>query len=307
MLDYLRPIAIFAKTIELGSFRRAAIALDLSPSVVSHHISQLEAQLGVALIYRSTRSLSLTYEGTLLFEAACTSSAVATDALDAVFARKGKAVGQLRVMISELLAASPFVADIAAFSRGHPEIELDLIFSGAQQRDLISDGIDVAVRMGPHPATNSVLRVRRLAEVRWLLVASEPYAATKPVPVHPQDLSDWNWLKLDPLPNPMQFTNGAGEIFTPNFNALLTSDGIVALYHLMKEGLGIAAFPDFIVQADIASGKFVNVLPDWRTEDVPVFLISPRSSGRESLRAYFLEFLEGRAKSRRDANKVAEK
>ena len=136
------------------------------------------------------------------------------------------------------------------------------------------------------------------------LVSETP---TKPVPVHPQDLSDWNWLKLDPLPNPMQFTNGAGEIFTPNFNALLTSDGIVALYHLMKEGLGIAAFPDFIVQADIASGKFVNVLPDWRTEDVPVFLISPRSSGRESLRAYFLEFLEGRAKSRRDANKVAEK
>lgn len=70
MLDQLRPMAVFAKTVEAGSFRAAAKALNLSPSVVSHHVAQLEARLGVALLYRSTRSLSLTPIGEKLFGAA---------------------------------------------------------------------------------------------------------------------------------------------------------------------------------------------------------------------------------------------
>ncbi|WP_274594863.1 LysR family transcriptional regulator [Parasedimentitalea marina] len=147
MLDQLRQIAIFAKTVDHGSFRAAAKALRLSPSVVSHHITQLEAQLGVALLYRSTRKLSLTRDGERLIGAARKMIDAAETGLHAVSDLAPQPSGELRVTAPAVLAQSTIVRRIAKFSIAYPGVRLALDFSDLR-REVIGEGIDVALRMG---------------------------------------------------------------------------------------------------------------------------------------------------------------
>ncbi|MEM9140585.1 MAG: LysR family transcriptional regulator, partial [Pseudomonadota bacterium] len=147
MLDQLRQIAIFAKTVDHGSFRAAARALDISPSVVSHHVTQLEERLGTALLYRSTRKLSVTEDGKRLLSNAHVMIDAAEAGLTAI-ADRGRALsGVLHVTVPAVLARSALVDRIAGFSRDHPNVHLMLDFSDAR-REVIGGGIDVAIRMG---------------------------------------------------------------------------------------------------------------------------------------------------------------
>src|SRR5262245_62935400 len=115
MLDQLKALAVFAKVVECASFREAARALGLSPSVVSHHVAALERGLGQALLYRSTRRLALTPEGEALYGAARAMVDAAERGLDAAGAHGGEPAGSLRVTAPAMLAETEFCGDIAAF------------------------------------------------------------------------------------------------------------------------------------------------------------------------------------------------
>ncbi|MCG9554509.1 LysR family transcriptional regulator [Vibrio sp. Isolate31] len=147
MLNQLRQIVIFAKTVEHGSFRKAAKALHLSPSVVSHHIAKLEEQLGVALLYRSTRKISLTSDGETLLVSAHAMIEAAEDFLNVATKQSAQLMGELSVALPAVLQRTDFVNHIGAFAQLHPNVNIRLDFSDLQ-RDLVKDGIDVAIRMG---------------------------------------------------------------------------------------------------------------------------------------------------------------
>lgn len=148
MLDHLRQMAIFAKVIDHGSFRGAARELRLSPSVVSHHISELEDRLGVALLYRTTRKLTLTPEGAKLLAATRRMLEAVEDEIAELSLSAREPSGELRITAPSVLSLSPLLDSIAAFSRAHPRIRLSLDFSDTR-KDLIDDGFDLAVRFGP--------------------------------------------------------------------------------------------------------------------------------------------------------------
>src|SRR5262245_60970627 len=147
MLDHLRAMAVFARTVETGSFRGAAKALGLSPSVVSHHVAQLEARLGVALLYRSTRRLTLTSDGNKLFEAARTMLEAAEGGLDQIAERSKEPSGHLSVTAPEVFVSGRVVDGLAAFARAFPKVTLAVSFTD-MPLDLIRDGIDLAIRVG---------------------------------------------------------------------------------------------------------------------------------------------------------------
>src|SRR6185437_2160385 len=147
MIDELRALAIFAKVVEAGSFRSAANALKLSPSVVSHHVAQLEERLGVALLYRSTRQLSLTSEGEKLFNSAKTMLSAAEEGLNSLAFRATEPIGKLNLTVPAMLTKSLLVADIIAFAKTFPKVVLSINFSDIQQ-ELIREGIDLAIRIG---------------------------------------------------------------------------------------------------------------------------------------------------------------
>ena len=253
MIDRLRQMAIFAKTIDHGSFRGAARELRLSPSVVSHHISQLEDSLGVALIYRSTRKLTLTREGHRLLAAAHKMLEAVEGELADLSVSATAPSGELRMTIPSVLSQSHFTEQIAAFSKAHPRIKLSLDFSDIR-RDLIDDGFDIAIRMGPKAKTTATSR--KLFSVERRLVASTDYLASRSAPDHPDDIADWDWLALTPVQNvPVAFTKAGGTQATIKPDARVFANDAQALYRLARAGAGLAIVPDFLARRGRASGN----------------------------------------------------
>ncbi|AXI55463.1 LysR family transcriptional regulator [Sulfitobacter sp. JL08] len=281
MIDRLRQMAIFAKTIDHGSFRGAARELRLSPSVVSHHISQLEDSLGVALIYRSTRKLTLTREGHRLLAAAHKMlEAVEGELVDLSVSATAPS-GELRVTVPSVLSKSHFTEQIAAFSKAHPRIKLSLDFSDIR-RDLIDDGFDIAIRMGPKAKTTATSR--KLFWVERRLIASVDYLASRSAPDHPDDIANWDWLALTPAQNvPVAFTKAGGTQATIKPDARVFANDAQALYQLARAGAGLAIVPDFLAHEDVGRGAIEYVLPHWKLQTIIVFAVWPSNAPKHGL------------------------
>ena len=170
MLDKLRSMAVFARVAEYGSFRRAAQRVGLSPSVVSHHLSQLEKELGVQLLYRSTRHVALTEQGLRFYENCKAMLQAAEGALDSL--HEDQLGGRLWLVAPLAFSAGPFIDDVAEFCELYPRAELRLEFDDGP-RNLIQEGIDLAIRFGPQES--SPLVCRRLFEHQQRFYASPTY------------------------------------------------------------------------------------------------------------------------------------
>lgn len=281
MIDRLRQLAIFAKTIDHGSFRGAARELRLSPSVVSHHISQLEDSLGVALIYRSTRKLTLTREGHRLLAAAQKMLEAVEGELADLSVSATTPSGELRMTVPSVLSQSHFTEQIAAFSKAHPRIKLSLDFSDIR-RDLIDDGFDIAIRMGPKAKTTATSR--KLFSVERKLVASTDYLASRLAPDHPDDIANWDWLALTPVQNvPVSFTKAGGTQATIKPEPRVFANDAQALYRLARAGAGLAIVPDFLASEDVEAGSMKFVLPDWKLRAIDVFAAWPANAPKHGL------------------------
>lgn len=281
MIDRLRQMAIFAKTIDHGSFRGAARELNLSPSVVSHHISQLEEHLGVALIYRSTRKLTLTNEGQRLLTATRNMLDAVEDELQDLSATAGDPSGELRITLPSVLSSSPITDQIAAFSLANPRITLTVDFSDTR-RALIDDRFDLAIRMGPKSKNSATTRT--LFEVRRVLVASKDYLARRTIGNNPSTLTDWEWLALAPVQNiPLSFRNRAGKTMKIKPSPHMFTNDAQALHRLATAGAGLAIVPEFLVAPDIERGVMDYVLPDWSLRPVSVFAEWPANAPKHGL------------------------
>lgn len=292
MLDQLRQIAIFAKTVDHGSFRAAARALEISPSVVSHHIAQLEQALGTALLYRSTRKISLTSDGERLLAEARIMINAAEAGLQAVADHTDQPSGVLNVTAPAVLAHSQFVDQIAAFAATYPRIRLDLDFSDLR-RELIANGIDVAIRMGR--LRDSALLARKLYDVDRRLVASRSYMENRPRPTSPGDMATWDWLELTPAPRKPEFRKAGEQKQRIEPEVRINVNDAHALYRLVRAGAGLAILPEFLVNADLSTGAMVHVLPDWTVEPVGVYAVWPPNAPRDGLTARFVECLSSRS------------
>lgn len=292
MINNLRALAVFAKTVEYGSFRLAAQELQLSPSVVSHHISQLEEQLGVALLYRSTRKLSLTRDGERLIGPAQAMVRAAEDGIASVVDQAAELSGALRVTAPAVLARSPISTRISLFMRSYPKVHLSIDYTEIP-RDVIADGIDVAIRMGW--LRDSSLKARKLYDVERVLLAARSYLNSKPRPNSPKDLEQWDWLKLTPVALKPVFSNASGKRVTLNPSPQLSANSASALYELSASGAGLTILPRYLAEADLRTGAMQIVLPDWHVEPVGVYALRPKNSPREGLAAEFVNALARRS------------
>jgi DNA-binding transcriptional LysR family regulator len=289
MINDLRAMAVFAKTVETGSFRAAASALGLSPSVVSHHVSQLETRLGVALLYRSTRRLSLTQDGKIFFEHAQTMLTAAERGFNALAQRVTEPAGTLSVTVSAFLSHGQLMNSIASFARAYPGIALELDFSD-QKRDLICDGIDLAIRVGE--LEDSTLKTKKLFDIRRKLVVAPRIAKGHPRPQTPEELADWEWIGLQMRPNRRTLTNTEGESRTVRFEPRVTVNSLEAVCQLSLEGLGLATPPAFMVEPYLEAGRLVEPLPNWRVSSLGIYAVWPQNAPREGLTFRLLSFLE---------------
>lgn len=288
MLDKLRQLAIFAKTVDHGSFRAAAKALRLSPSVVSHHVGQLEQTLGTALLYRSTRRLSLTPDGERLLEAARTMIDAAESGLQGIGNQSIRPSGLLRLTVPALLAPSELTSLLAKFAVDCPEVRLSLDFSDTR-RDLIADGFDMAISVGE--LKDSALKAKKLFEINRKLVAAPAYLDKHPAAVTPIDLEHWDWIELAPVwHKKIVFRQGAKHCSVQRGKAQISVNNAQALGQLARAGAGLAVVPEFLSQADIASGALCSVVDDWSVDALDVFAVWPANAPDNGLSKHFLKF-----------------
>ncbi|WP_353533045.1 LysR family transcriptional regulator [Cognatishimia sp. WU-CL00825] len=281
MIDRLRQMAIFAKTIDHGSFRGAAGALNLSPSVVSHHISQLEEHLGVALIYRSTRKLALTREGESLLAATRKMLEAAEGELQNLTTQANSPSGELRITLPSVLSQSRLVDQITAFALAYPRIQIALDFSDTQ-REMIDDGFDIAIRMGPH--TKNTATSRNLFQVRRVLIASSDYLAKQPPVKTPSGLANWDWVSLFPVQNtPHEFKDQNGQSVLLKPKSQLSTNDAQSLYRLARAGAGLAIVPEVLAKDDVIRGKVQYVLPEWQLPSLSVFAVWPANAPKHGL------------------------
>jgi DNA-binding transcriptional LysR family regulator len=289
MIDRLREMAIFAKVIDHGSFRGAARDLKLSPSVISHHISQLEENLGVALIYRTTRKLTLTPEGDRLLAATRRMLDAVQGELHELSAGADDPAGQLRIALPSVLSKSPLMDMIAGFLKTYPRVRISLDVSD-ERKQIISGGFDLAIRMGLQVKQSA--STRKIFEVQRLLVASPAFLAAYPRVSMPSELEEWQWLDLAPLQNaPATFQKAGVEQVVYRRKAQLSCNDAQGLYRLARLGAGLALVPVFLAADDLRQGGIVHVLPDWSLETIKVFADWPPNAPRNGLIRLFVDEL----------------
>jgi len=306
MIDDLRSMAVFATVVAEGSFRGAATRLSLSPSVISHHVSRLEKRLDCALLYRSTRRLSLTDDGRV-FHAACARALdAAEEGLNSVANRQSELAGRLRIGAPAMLASGPFVSDILAFADAYPAVELELCLAD-DRKNQIEAGFDVSIRLGW--LEDSALRARQLLSVRRRLCAAPQLVERMGAPQHPADLVNWPWVYETMLARFVDFTGPKDATYRVPTTGRLSTNHAETAKRFALAGAGAFASIDFLVAEELAAGRLVELLPDWRIPSAGAYAVWPANVSRNSLSMRFVDFLHAqvsllRAKSE-EADKIA--
>lgn len=275
-LPDLEAWAIFATVAEVGSFARAAQALGMSNPTVSKAIGRLEARLGIALIARTSRRLSLTDGGRAALERATRILREGEAAEDEAAEQLSVPRGRVRISAPLSFGIGYMAATLPGFLDAYPDVTLD--FSLSDRRvDLVADGFDLALRISR--LEDSSLLARRLATVRLLLVASPAYLEIHGRPAHPRQLDTHRALvyKGGTTPGSWHFVHrlfGEDVVQPP---VRLWTDNADMLGHCLLAGHGIAIQPEFLVWRELQEGKLEIVMPDWVPPPLALHLIMPPS------------------------------
>lgn len=287
----LAGVGVFSAVVEAGNFVRAAEVLGLTPSGVSRAIARLEARVGVRLLDRNPRAVALTDDGRRFHAQVVPLLSALEDAASEAGGAAKVVRGRLRVNVDPWIARSVLAPRLGEFLKWHPEISLDLLIRDSLG-DMISDGVDVAVRFGePDAAT---LIARKLLDTRILACASPAYLAERGTPAHPRDLLRHECLMYrDPAtgrPFPWEFER-RGKVVTVPVSGRIVFSELATKLAACAAGLGIAQTIEFGVEPLLRRGDLVQVLPNWAEERYPLFAYHPsRHLPPAKVRA-FLDFL----------------
>lgn len=289
----LDGIDVFVEVVNARSFSRAAARLGLPATTVSARIKRLEARLGTALLHRTTRQLSLTDAGERYF-AHCAA------AMDAVMAAEHAVAntleeprGRLRITAPADLAQTILVPAIKTYLARHRDVTIDLIVSN-QYRDLVAEGIDLAVRVGA--LASSSLIVRRFFTSAMALWAAPEYLESRPAIRSLPDLAGHPVIRMQTARRGLNLREGADSLEIDDLPSQLKVDDMLTCQAFAESGMGIALLPLFINRRDDTSGRLVRVLPQVQTDAFAVqFLYPPRNVLPPTVRSFIETALESAA------------
>lgn len=287
MNDNFAAIPVFVAVVECESFSAAARRLGITKSAVSKRISQLESSLGVQLLQRTTRSLSLTEAGEQYFGYARNACVVAQEGEDAVTRLQGQPQGSLRISVPMVFGRLHVAPLIAHFLAAYPEVEINMMMDD-QLVDLVEGGYDLAIRIGR--LADSSLIARRIAPCHSVLCAAPSYLARCGTPADLEQLAQHNCLFYSYFRggSEWQFEGPMGAVrFQPRGNYQVNNSE--ALRAALLGGLGICQMPTFIVGDDIAQGRLVEVLSAYRLPEHAIYAVYPQ---RKYLPAKVLAFVD---------------
>ena len=274
--NHIAEIAAFAAVAEQGSFTRAATALGRDATVLSRRVQALERRLGVRLLERTTRHVSMTEAGAgLLARAQAIVAALADAEHQASTYGSGEPRGTLRLALPATFGRMWIAPYLPDFMAAHPKVRIDASYSN-RFVDLVAEGVDLAIRLGE--LADSRLVVRRIAPRRRLLCAAPALLERTGEPSRPEALAQLPCLAFTGLashPN-WTFGNARGESVTVRVDGPLVSDDAEALMHVAVRGLGIMLSTDWLVGRELAAGTLVPVLTEWLPKDEgAIYVVAP--------------------------------
>lgn len=283
----LGNLSVLVSVVETGNFARAADALGLSPSGVSRAVSRLEERLGVRLLHRTTRSVTLTDEGERLYAQVGPLLSGIEDAALAAAGDSQAVRGRLRVSLDPMFARQVIAPHLAAFLARYPALELEIV-TRDELGDLVAEGIDVAVRFGVPPSSSLI--GRKLLETRVLTVAAPAYLAAHGRPATPKDLSNHRCIQFrDPVtrrPFDWEFHRKGKVVPVETTGPLLVTDSGI-MFAVCIAGAGIAQVLAVSVQDALTDGRLVELFPDWAEESFPLYAFYPsRKNSPPKVRAF---------------------
>lgn len=257
----INDMLIFAQVVKAKSFSGAAQQLDTSKSRISKAVARLESSLGVRLLHRSTRRLSLTEIGAAYFEHCDRILEELNQADNTVHRLHQEPRGTLKISTSVAFGTMHVASALPGFMAQYPDLSVDMTISD-RMVDLAEEGYDLALRITAEPGLNLV--ARRLAPIRRKICASPDYLARRGTPETPQDLARHNCLDYTYMSTQGQWRlkGPQGDIAVPVSGTLRINDD-EALSQAVLGGLGLALLPTFIVGREIQAGRLVEVLPGY--------------------------------------------
>ena len=287
-LDQLKRMAVFAEVVAAGSLTAAARRLGMTPSAVSQHLRQLEQSLGLALLHRSTRRITLTEAGERYHAGCAAMVGAAREAEQALVRLRDEPEGELR--LTAPAGFGSLLASALAPLRGYPRLTLRLLLDD-KLIDLIEARVDIAVRVGE--LADSSLVARRLGSMTRQLCASPAYLAERGWPATPQDLLRHDWLasNRNNSADMLELLGPSGERETLRLEGRVQASQVTALHALALAGWGISMGVSEDDRKALAEGRLLPVLPGWRMADVPVYAVTPRRGEQPAKVRYTLELL----------------
>ncbi|QUY47815.1 LysR family transcriptional regulator [Serratia plymuthica] len=274
--EYANDLLLFALIVDCGSFSKAAETAGVTGSVVSKRIGRLEKSLGARLLYRTTRSLTLTESGQALYLQAKDISAKVQDALYAISEKSEELTGTIRMSVPTISGELLLSESVAEFCAQHPGLKVEMRLEN-RFVDLVEEGVDLAIRTGTLP--NSSLIARPILDSRWVIVCSPGYLEQHSQPDSAAALLNHNCLTYtyqeSGTDNWLMKQPDSGEIYELQVNGNLSANNARAIRKAVIGGHGIAMVPRCMVYEDLQEGKLTEILAGHCGKILGVYAVYP--------------------------------
>ncbi len=270
MLD-LGDLQVFSKIVETESLTRAGLALGLPKSTISRRVSRLEDHLGVQLLHRSTRSVTVTEDGAMFFEYCLRSLGVLRDGERALQNRQNVPRGVVKIAIPYVLGQSLIGPLLANFLDLYPDVRLVSVLTD-DAVGLLRAGFDVALAVGPF--ADSELVAVKLGTTECGIFGAPGYFERKGTPQNHVELPRFDLLAAGTVDRRQRWTlHKEDEQVAVEFSPRLVCNDLILLRHAVISELGIASLPAFLCKRDLAEGKLVDVMPGWQSTDMTFYAL----------------------------------
>ncbi|UYL09796.1 LysR family transcriptional regulator [Bdellovibrio sp. SKB1291214] len=291
----LNQIRTFVKLVQAGSFTKAAEVLHQPKSRVSRRLAALERDLGIQLVYRTTRQFQLTDAGRAYYER----SRGLVEGLESISAELSEEVadvsGWLKVTASDDMGVLNLPDIFADFAKQHPRVRFELLLSQAYV-DLVKESVDVAVRIGILKDSN--LRVKRVATLKSIIIASPGFMERYRQADDFENISTLPFLTMNSQNKLEVWRISDGKKMTVKVDPVMTANNPNMIVQMAIHGRGIAMVPEFIAAEHIRAGRLVQIHRGFRGQEIPISLVSPEQKEIPMKTKKFIDFAAKRLKEK---------